>query len=130
MDNFFKVSQITSVLSLHAPVVFKLFGLPVEENINTIASLKPITNSENCTESRIRILLRLTISVIGWFSSRDHLALDKGKVGLNIHVMWAVYGTNFRITDGFRIMFYSNKRLSECRNNHFEEGYRKDFCVF
>jgi hypothetical protein len=44
-------------------------------------------NTETCTESRHRILARLTISVIGWFSPRDHLSLDKGKVGLNIHVM-------------------------------------------
>jgi hypothetical protein len=30
---FFKVYKITSVLSLHAPVVHKLFGWPVEENM-------------------------------------------------------------------------------------------------
>ncbi len=29
----FKVNKIKSVLYLHAPVVFKLFGCPVEENI-------------------------------------------------------------------------------------------------
>ncbi len=33
MYNFFKVHKIKSVLSLHAPVVVKLFGWPVEENI-------------------------------------------------------------------------------------------------
>jgi hypothetical protein len=33
MDNFFKVYKIKSVLSLHASVVFKFVGWPVEENI-------------------------------------------------------------------------------------------------
>ncbi len=33
MDNFFNVYEIKSVHSLHAPVVFKLFGWPVGENI-------------------------------------------------------------------------------------------------
>jgi hypothetical protein len=33
MDNFFKAFKIKSVLSLHAPVVFKLLGWPGEENI-------------------------------------------------------------------------------------------------
>jgi hypothetical protein len=33
MDNFFNVYKIKSVLSLHAPVVFKLYGWPVQENI-------------------------------------------------------------------------------------------------
>jgi hypothetical protein len=49
--------------------------------------MKTLTNSETYTVSRIQILLRLTISVIGQFSPHDHLLLDRGKVGLNIHVM-------------------------------------------
>jgi hypothetical protein len=73
---------------------------------------------ENTYESRIRIPLWLTISVIGRFSPRDHLPLDRGKVGLNIHA-WAFYGTVYRIKSGFRSEFYSNRRLSECRNIHF-----------
>jgi hypothetical protein len=52
-----------------------------------IASMKTLTNSETCTVSRIKILLRLTNSVIGQFSPRDHLLLDRGKVGLKTHVM-------------------------------------------
>ncbi len=72
-------------------MVFKLFGWPVEENIKykdiLIASMKTLTNSETCTVSRVKILLRLTISVIGQSSPRDHLSLDRGKVGLNTHVM-------------------------------------------
>ncbi len=53
-----------------------------------IASMKALANSETCTVSRIKILLRLTISVIGQFSPRDHLLLDRGKVGLKKpHVM-------------------------------------------
>ncbi len=36
---------------------------------------------------RHRILPRLSISISGWFSPRDHFSLDRGKVGLNIHVM-------------------------------------------
>jgi hypothetical protein len=52
-----------------------------------IASMKTLMNSETFTVSRIKILLRLTISVIGQFSPRDHLLLDRGKVGLNTHVM-------------------------------------------
>jgi hypothetical protein len=91
-----------------------------------IASMKTLTNSETCTISRIKILLRLTISVIGQFSPRYHLLLDRGKVGLNTHVMGG-YRTIFRITAGFRSKFHSNRRVSECHNKLFEEGYWKDF---
>ena len=52
-----------------------------------LASLKTLRNTETCTENRDRILLRLTISVIGWFSLRDHLSLDRGKVSLKKHVI-------------------------------------------
>ncbi len=41
--------------------------------------------------------------------------------------LWAVYGTIFRITAGFRSKFHSNRLVSECRNKLFEEGYWKDF---
>jgi hypothetical protein len=40
---------------------------------------------------------------------------------------WALYGTIFRITAGFRSKFHRNRRVSECRNKLFEEGYWKDF---
>ena len=91
-----------------------------------IASMKTLTNSETCTISRIKILLRLTISVIGQFSPRYHLLLDRGKVGLNTHVMGG-YRTIFRITAGLRSKFHSNRRVSECHSKLFEEGYWKDF---
>jgi len=90
VDIFFGVYKITSVLSLHTPVIYKLFVWPIEENIKykvLLASTKTLMNFEICTESRIRILLRLSISVIGQFSPRDHLSLDRAKVGLNMHVM-------------------------------------------
>jgi hypothetical protein len=79
MEN--KVYKIKSVLSLHA------LGL-LRKIIKTkilIASVKTLTNSETCTLSRIKILPRLTISVIGQFFPRDHLLLDRGKVGLNMY---------------------------------------------
>ncbi len=45
---------------------------------------------------------------------------------LYVHVMGGLRN-KVRITAGFQIKFYSNRRLSECRSNHFEEGYWKDF---
>jgi hypothetical protein len=38
-----------------------------------LASMKTLTNTETYTQSRRRIILWLTISVIGWFPPRDHL---------------------------------------------------------
>ncbi len=64
-----------------------------------LASMKILTNTEICTESNYRILPRLTISVISWFSPRDHLSLYRVKVGLNIHVMGSLRN-NYRITSG------------------------------
>jgi hypothetical protein len=87
-------------------VVFKLFGWPVEENIkykDFACFYETLTISETFIESRIRILLRLAISVIGRFSPRDQLLLDMGKVGRNLlYMLWAVYGAIFWITPGFR----------------------------
>jgi hypothetical protein len=59
-------------------------------------------SSDTFTESRIRILLRLIISVIGRFSPRDHLSLDRTKVGLNINAM-----------DGLRNNFQNHSRVSD-----------------
>jgi hypothetical protein len=60
------------LLSLHAPVVFKLlFGWSVEENIKNkdfACFYENTQNYETNTKSRIRNDLRLTISVIGRFS--------------------------------------------------------------
>jgi hypothetical protein len=84
MNNLFNAYKIKSVLSLHAPVVSKVFFRSLLKKIlNTkilLASMKTLTDTETCAESRHRILPRLTISVIGWFSLRDHLSLDRGKV--------------------------------------------------
>ncbi len=75
-----------------------------------LASMKTLTNTEACTESRHGILSRLTICVIGWFPPRDHLSLDRGKVGLTIHVHGRFteqfseshqgYGASFTVTGG------------------------------
>jgi hypothetical protein len=89
-----------------------------------IASMKTLNYSETCTVKRIKVLLWLMISVIGQVSPRDHLLLDRGKVGLNSHVGRV---TIFRITAGFRSKFHSNAWVSECCNKLFEEGYWKDF---
>jgi hypothetical protein len=63
---------MTSVLSLPAPVVFKLFVGLVEENIN----YKDVA----CFyENRKLHQNYLTISVICRFSPHDHLSLDTGK---------------------------------------------------
>jgi hypothetical protein len=51
MDIFFKVFQIISVLSINAPVVFKLSGCLLKKILNE--------NENTCAESRIRILLDL-----------------------------------------------------------------------
>jgi hypothetical protein len=72
-----------------------------------LASMKTLTNTEACTESRHRILPRLTITicVIGWFPPRDHL-IGQGKSRPNYTC--AIYGTicriafdSFTVTGGF-----------------------------
>jgi hypothetical protein len=88
-------------------VGFKLFCWPVEENIKYMskilfAPMKTLTNYETLIVSRIKILLRITISVNGKFSPRNHLLLDRGKVGLNTHVM-----------GGLRNIFLNHSRVPE-----------------
>jgi hypothetical protein len=82
MDNFLRSIKITSVHSLHGRWFINcLVGL-LKKILNTkilLASTKTLTNSETCTKSSIRILLRLTVSVIGQFSPRDHHSLGRGK---------------------------------------------------
>jgi hypothetical protein len=53
-----------------------------------------LTNSETCTVSQIKILLRLRISVIGQFL---HVITSywTGEKSIEIHMSWAVYGTFF-----------------------------------
>jgi hypothetical protein len=72
-----------------------------------LASMKTLTNTETCTESRHRIILRLTISVIGWFPPRNHLLLDRGKDGLSRRFTEQFseshpgYGASFTVKGGF-----------------------------
>ncbi len=65
---FLKVYKIKTVLSLHAPVVFKLF----------VGLLRKILN----VKILIASMKRRANSAIGQFSLHDHLLLDRGKVGL------------------------------------------------
>jgi hypothetical protein len=46
----------------------------------------------------------------------------------NVQVHATSFGTILRITDGFLNNSWSHRqRLSESRNNHYEEGFSKDF---
>jgi hypothetical protein len=44
-----------------------------------------------------------------------------------MYMSWAVYGTVFRITAGYRSMFYSDRRLSERRNNTLKRANARIF---
>ncbi len=60
-DNFFKVYKIKSVLSLHSQGFLNFLVSLLRKILNTkilIASMKTLLNSETCTISRIKILLR------------------------------------------------------------------------
>jgi hypothetical protein len=70
-------------------------------NTKILVSVKTL---ETC--SRITVLLRHTISVIGRFSPRDPLLLDRRKVGRNIHTeqfseSQAGSGASFTVTGRF-----------------------------
>jgi hypothetical protein len=93
-----------------------------------LASLKTITNTETCTESCHRILPGLTISVIGWFVISVITSLGQGKSlpKSTCHGRFPIFQNNFNhilVTE----QAYSNRRVSECRNKLFEEGYWKEF---
>jgi hypothetical protein len=84
---------------------FTIFAGLLKKILNTkilLASMKTHTNSETCTESRITVLLRLTISVIGQFSPRNPLLLDRRKVGRFKHFM-----------GGLRNNFQNHRRVLE-----------------
>jgi hypothetical protein len=68
-----------------------------------LASMEALMNSETCTESRIAsdFFPAYSLSLVG-FPPRDHLSLEKAKVGLSIHVM-----------GGFRNNFQNHSRISE-----------------
>jgi hypothetical protein len=107
---------------------FNIFVGLLKKILNTkilLASMKTLTNSETCIESHITVLLRLIISVIGRVYPRD-LLLDRRKVGGNIHVMGGLR-TFLESQAGSRARFYNQRRVSECRNKLFEDGYWKDF---
>ncbi len=89
MDNFFRSIKLKQYFLYMRQWFLNFLVRILRKILKTkilIASMKTLTNSETCTISRIKILLRLTISVIGQFSPRYHLLLDRGKVGLNTHV--------------------------------------------
>jgi hypothetical protein len=71
MNIFFKVYTIKSVhvLSLHAQMVFKFLACLVHQiNIKfLLPSLKTLTNTKSCSESRIKFMFRLSIALIGRF---------------------------------------------------------------
>ncbi len=68
VEYFFRAFKIKSVLSVHAQMVFKFLVCLVQEKITMkflLASLKTLTNSKNCSESRIKYLFRLSFALIG-----------------------------------------------------------------
>ncbi len=108
---------------------FKHYGWPVEENNiyidfacfceNTL-KLVPKTASEFLSGF-------LSLSLAS-FIQRSPLIGQRKSRPPNKHVMGGlVCETIFRITAGLRNKFYSNRRVSVCRNKLFEEGYWKDF---
>jgi hypothetical protein len=84
---------------------FNIFAGLLKKILNTkilLAAMKTLTNFETCTESRITVLLRLTISVMGQFSPCDSLLLDRRKVGRFKHFM-----------GGLRNNFKNHRRVLE-----------------
>jgi hypothetical protein len=73
-----------------------------------LASLKTLTgtSSKSCSESRIKVLFRLSFALIGQFFL------------VYIHSLLSPFGTIFRITGGFG---------TESWNKLSEEGYWKAF---
>jgi hypothetical protein len=63
-----------------------------------LASLKTITNSKNCSESRIKFQVRLSFALTGpFFPVYIHSRLSEQFSGSE-----AVYGTTFRDTSGYQ----------------------------
>jgi hypothetical protein len=88
----------------------KFLACLVQEKI-WIASLTPLTNSNNCFVSRIKFLFPLSFVLLVDFSS--------------VH-SYPAFGKIFRITGGFRNNFLKRRRLSESRNKLSEVGYWKE----
>jgi hypothetical protein len=82
-------------------MVFKFLACLVLEKIKMkflLASLKTLTNSKSCSESRIKFLFRLSFALIGRFilvyiHSRLSEQFSKSQVG---------FGTTFKGTGGYR----------------------------
>jgi hypothetical protein len=101
-----------------------VFGSTLKKLLNKkillafMKTIMKIMNTETFTESRHRIFPRLTLSVTGWFSLRDHLSLDRGKVGnlrsIFQNNMHPGYGASFTVTGGFLNAATSSlKRVTE-----------------
>ncbi len=70
IEYFLKAYIIKSVLSVHAPIVFKYQPTQFNRKINMkflLVSLKTLTNSKNRSESRIKFLFWLSLALIGRF---------------------------------------------------------------
>jgi hypothetical protein len=98
---FFKTYNFKSVLSVHAQMVFKFLACLVQEKNEyevLLVSLKTLTDSENCSESRIKFLFRLSFALIGqFFPVYIHSRLSEQFSGSQ-----AGYGTTFRDTGGYQ----------------------------
>jgi hypothetical protein len=100
--------RILSVLSEQALMVKKIFMKNMNLDI-LLASMKTLTNSEDCTESRSRILLQVSSSVLGWFSP-----------ALNHHWKQEMDWTNVRVrkpkrnfSGGLRNNYYTHRNVTE-----------------
>jgi hypothetical protein len=65
MNILLKVYTIKLVLSAHTPMYLTLLVFLIEELKIVLASVKTLTNSKICTDSRIRISIRLDDSFNG-----------------------------------------------------------------
>jgi hypothetical protein len=79
--------------------------------LKKLASLKTLTNFNNCSVSRIRFLFRQSLALIGQFS-RLYIPVQLSEL---FSESQAAYGTSFRVTGG-----YQEAKLPE-------EGYCKGF---
>ncbi len=77
-------------------------------------------------ESRIRILIQISRSVIGRFSPVSRPFLDAGKIRIDLHVLCG-FRNYFQDHMRFLNHFYRQRRFSEFSNKHSERGYGSDF---
>jgi hypothetical protein len=82
-------------------MVFKLYAWLVKQRNNVmflLSSLKTLTNFKDCSVSRIKILCRLSFTLIGWISP----AYIHGRLSEQFSGSPAAFETNFTVTGGFR----------------------------